>query len=122
MPAKPPRPCRAPACGRKTTASHGYCEEHSHLHKPWGTRKGSGRGGRPWRRKRDRVLQRDKGLCQPCRRGGRVTPATEVDHIKPVAEGGTDADSNLEAICTSCHRAKTAREAQAARGRGESNL
>lgn len=112
MPSKPPRPCRAPACGHKTTASHGYCEDHAHLHKPWGTRKGSGRGGRPWRRKRDQVLQRDKGLCQPCMQQGRISPATQVDHIIPVAEGGTCADSNLQAICKACHDVKTQAEAQ----------
>ena len=67
-------------------------------------------------------MQRDKGLCQNCLRHGRVTPATEVDHIVPVAQGGTDDLTNLEAICTSCHREKTAREAQDARGRGPSNL
>ncbi|QSR35563.1 HNH endonuclease [Marinobacterium iners] len=114
MPSKPPRPCRAPACGRKTTAAHGYCEDHAHLHKPWGTRKGSGRGGRPWRRKRDHVLQRDKGLCQPCLKQNRISPATQVDHITPVAEGGTDADSNLQAICKACHDVKTQAEAKRA--------
>ncbi len=43
-------------------------------------------------------------------------PATEVDHIVNVESGGTDDDSNLEAICSPCHKAKTAREAQAGRG------
>lgn len=79
----------------------------------------SGRGGRPWRRKRDRILERDKGLCQPCLRAGRVTPATEVDHIINLEAGGTDADANLEAICYPCHKPKTARESQAARGTRE---
>lgn len=80
-------------------------------------RKGkSGRGGRPWRRLRERILQRDRYLCQPCKRKGMVTPANEVDHIVNVEAGGTDADSNLEAICSPCHKAKTAREAQAGRG------
>lgn len=114
MPSKPPRPCRAPVCGNKTTASHGYCEEHEHLHKPWATRKGSGRGGRPWRRKRDAVMRRDKGLCQPCLKNNRVTPASQVDHIIPKAEGGTDADSNLQAICKACHDVKTQAEAKRA--------
>lgn len=76
-------------------------------------RKGkSGRGGRPWRRKRDAVLQRDRYLCQPCKRKGMVTPATEVDHIINREAGGTDADANLEAICSTCHKAKTHAESQ----------
>lgn len=72
---------------------------------------GKGRGGRPWRRKRERVLDRDKHLCQCCRRAGRLTPATEVDHITPLAEGGTDDETNLESICTPCHRRKTGKRA-----------
>lgn len=63
------------------------------------------------------VLMRDGGLCQPCRRDGRVTPATEVDHIVPKAEGGTDSHDNLQAICTACHREKTQQEATRARQR-----
>lgn len=77
--------------------------------------KSSGRGGRPWRRKRDRALRRDNYLCQPCMRAGRIQPASEVDHIVGLAFGGDDNDDNLEAICTPCHKAKTARESQAGR-------
>lgn len=36
-----------------------------------------------------------------------MTPATEVDHITPKAEGGTDDRSNLQGLCTDCHKAKT---------------
>ena len=80
-------------------------------------RKGkSGRGGRPWRRIRDRILQRDRYLCQACKRKGVITPAYEVDHIVNRESGGTDAETNLEAICSPCHKVKTAREAQAGRG------
>jgi 5-methylcytosine-specific restriction endonuclease McrA len=49
-----------------------------------------------------------------------VTAATEVDHIRPKEEGGTDDDENLQAICGPCHTAKTGREA--ARGRGRSKV
>ena len=53
------------------------------------------------------MLARDRHLCQPCRRTGRVTAATAVDHIVPKAKGGTDYLENLEAICEPCHRDKT---------------
>lgn len=76
---------------------------------------GQGRGGRPWRRTRDAVLVRDGRLCQPCRRADRLTLATEVDHIVPLCEGGSDDDANLEAICRPCHGVKT--QAEAARAR-----
>lgn len=68
--------------------------------------------GRPWRRLRDRILERDRHLCQQCLREARLTVAHEVDHIVPVAEGGTDAETNLEAICDQHHRAKTQAEAK----------
>ena len=59
---------------------------------------------------RERVLKRDKGLCQLCLRAGVVREAKTVDHIIPKAHGGTDADSNLQSLCWPCHKAKTARE------------
>jgi 5-methylcytosine-specific restriction protein A len=49
--------------------------------------------GRPWEIRRARILQRDKYLCQNCRRHGIATKATSVDHIIPKARGGTDDDS-----------------------------
>lgn len=79
---------------------------------------GQGRGGRPWRRKREAVMRRDAYLCQPCKGQGRVTEATEVDHIRNVAEGGTDDESNLQAICAGCHGAKTQAEARRGAARG----
>lgn len=66
--------------------------------------------GRPWRRLRDRIMRRDCYLCQSCKRAGRVTVATECDHIRPVADGGTDAPENLQALCKRCHGIKTALE------------
>lgn len=82
-------------------------------HNRWG----QGRGGRPWRRKRDRILARDCHQCQPCRRKGFVVLADEVDHIVALSEGGTDDESNLEAICNPCHKDKTQRESGSYRER-----
>jgi len=75
-------------------------------------RYGQGRGGRPWRRKREAVMKRDQYLCQLCKQKGRITEATEMDHIVNVAEGGTDDESNLQALCTPCHDAKSQAEAR----------
>lgn len=73
--------------------------------------------GWAWQKLRERVLERDCGLCQPCKRAGRITPATEVDHIHNRAEGGTVLDeANAQSICAPCHKAKTAEESK--RGRG----
>ena len=69
-----------------------------------------------WSKLRAQVLRRDRRTCQTC--GGR---ATQVDHIVPRADGGTDEVSNLAAICDGCHKAKTNTEAIQARhpDRGE---
>jgi 5-methylcytosine-specific restriction protein A len=51
-------------------------------------------------------------LCVTCEAEGRTALATELDHIVPLWEGGHEAESNRQGICTSCHRAKTALEAK----------
>ncbi len=66
--------------------------------------------GYQWVKTRARVLQRDGYLCQPCLKTGRPTPATEVDHITPKAQDGTDDYDNLQSICTDCHKVKTKAE------------
>jgi len=77
---------------------------------PMEGRYGKGRGGRPWRRLRNTVLRRDGFLCQPCKAEGRTKLATEVDHIVPMFEGGSDAMKNLQGICSECHKVKTQAE------------
>ena len=85
--------------------------------------KRSGRGGRPWSRKRERVFKRDKYLCQICLAKNILTPvelhgdnAGVCDHIVPLAEGGTDDERNLQTICKACDKEKTHQESL--RGRG----
>lgn len=119
MPSRTASPCRARLCRNLTREKHGYCEEHAHHAASWSRgRAGRGRGGRPWRRVRRQVLERDQYLCQRCRRDGKAVEANEVDHIVPEAEGGTTTAHNLEAICGPCHKAKTLEEAARARQRG----
>lgn len=75
---------------------------------PWPTTSRHKRGyGTAWNKLRFRILARDKHLCQPCMRKGRVRPASHVDHIIAKAKGGTDDEGNLQAICTACHKDKT---------------
>ncbi|MGI6166697.1 MAG: HNH endonuclease [Eubacteriales bacterium] len=42
-------------------------------------------------------------LCEDCLESGRLTPTAEVHHILPLSCGGTHDDSNLCALCRSCH-------------------
>lgn len=119
MPSKPPRPCRQPFCPNKTVEAHGYCEQHKDKAVQWQSNRHSEKRtrGRKWQITRERILRRDNGLCQPCLLADQLTPATQVDHIRPLADGGTDTDANLQAICKPCHDAKTKQEAERGRQR-----
>lgn len=63
-----------------------------------------------WREVRAAQLRADP-LCAMCRSAGKLTPATVVDHIKPIKQGGERFDyDNLQSLCWSCHSSKTRRE------------
>lgn len=123
MPTAPLRPCSHAGC--RALVRGGRCEQHAVARE--GTFADKQRGSRHqrgydwrWVKTRARILARDGGVCQclECKRLERVLPATEVDHIVPKFEGGTDDDSNLQAINEDCHARKTAAEAQRARMHG----
>ena len=82
------------------------------------------RGGRPWRRLRAAVLQRDGYVCQRwVYRGNDLVlcgrPATDCGHIVPEVYGGLAVLTNLRAECAACNRGDGARIAQQRRRRGE---
>ena len=52
--------------------------------------------------KRKRVLLRDKGRCVKC--GSREN--LEIDHVVPLARGGSNRLENLQLLCRSCNRRK----------------
>lgn len=107
--------CRHRGCTR-TVAESGFCDRHAGEAVGWhrtSTASSSDRGyGSYWRKLRQSVLNRDGWLCQVCLAEGRLTEATEVDHIIPKSSGGTDDDANLQAICRACHAKKTQKEAK----------
>lgn len=98
MPWAPKRSCGHPGCPALSDGP--YCPAHKP--RPW-QGAGKGRGGRPWRRIREQVLA-EEPFCRLC-----GAPSEEVDHIRPKANGGSDARENLQGLCRSCHRRKTAR-------------
>lgn len=86
---------------------------------PWSKESRQSRGyGAEWEKVRKLVMERDKGLCQPSLRKGRVVQATQVDHIVSKAEAKrrgwnqsrTDHPSNLQAISKLEHDRKTTEE------------
>lgn len=65
---------------------------------------------RRWRNLRLQVLYNEP-LCRHCAEQGLVMPATVVDHITPITQGGAIWDvSNLQPLCTTCHAQKSGRE------------
>ena len=60
-----------------------------------------------WRRIRAWVLAHEP-LCRECRRKGRTTEATEVDHID--GDSWNNATENLQGLCRRHHAIKTNRE------------
>lgn len=61
---------------------------------------------------RNRIRERDCGVCQECKRQGKTTRGAHVDHIRPLWNGGSDDDCNKELLCIPCHEAKSSREAK----------
>lgn len=72
--------------------------------------------GKEWDKLRAFVMAMDNWLCQACLKAGRVTPATDCDHIVPKAKGGTDDAANCQALCRECNQAKARQESADARG------
>lgn len=73
-----------------------------------------GRGGRPWRRKRERIFQRDNylsqiHLCKGLIRSVELHGANHgvLDHKVPETQGGTDEDENLQTICIAFDKEKS---------------
>jgi 5-methylcytosine-specific restriction enzyme A len=115
MPSRPLRPCKHRGCPALVPGGGTYCEAHKAEEVKW--KPDRERGNRhargydtTWTKTRARIMRRDCGICQPCKRAGRAAEAREVDHIVSKANGGTEDDANLQAICTPCHKAKTATE------------
>ena len=93
-------------------------ERHCSAHKP----KASSHG---WtndtQRMRGRRLQAarmalfaDEPFCRMCQ----VRLGTIRDHIRPLAEGGSDEPSNIQPLCADCSATKTQAEAQRGRRGG----
>jgi 5-methylcytosine-specific restriction endonuclease McrA len=81
-------------CG--VPSPNSYCAQHTPTNR---RRERMGISGGRWETVRKRVLARDQGTCYICGRLG----SDEVDHLKPVAEGGSSELVNLASVHSSCH-------------------
>ena len=71
---------------------------------------------------RKQVYARDNGLCQECKRKGKIkqlnlhtkrgdnSTMAYADHITPRKQGGTDTLDNYQLLCKPCHDRKTNEE------------
>lgn len=115
MPVQSLTPCAEPGC--PTLVPHGRCAKHQQHGPPahgWGAHGTTRLRGRRLQRAREQLFTREP-LCRVCREHGRTTRATVRDHIVPLAEGGTDAPSNIQPLCQACSNTKTHQES--ARGK-----
>jgi 5-methylcytosine-specific restriction protein A len=117
MSARAPKFCSNATCGELVPAGVRYCPTHDTGRWPTGKNIPKSRSAdAKWRKTRKLVLKRDNHRCQIRYVGQCIGVATEVDHITPVAEGGTDSPSNLQASCRPCHLAKSSDEGHTAAG------
>jgi 5-methylcytosine-specific restriction endonuclease McrA len=75
---------------------------------------------RDWPARVAHVLNRDRRRCRHIREDTNRPcglPANQVDHVIPHDEGGTDAYSNLQALCEWHHNRKSGAEGGRASGR-----
>lgn len=106
MPHRSLHPCATHGCRELTYGAR--CPEHAKAHQA------IYRTIRPddsmYQTQLWRGLRREMLDAYPqCARCG--APATEVDHITPIRDGGTfDDPRNLQSLCKGCHSAKTVQE------------
>ena len=105
MPQRPPRRCTQTGCRETINGRLSRCPDHaiqdtraSAHHRGYGSE---------WKRLRAICLKQNP-YCVACAERGELTRATDLDHIIPRSQGGTDDPSNLQPTCHPCHSRKTA--------------
>ncbi|MFI2909448.1 HNH endonuclease [Streptomyces sp. PDY-4] len=102
--------CLERGCVKRTFRS-GRCVDHAPAERPWARKSARNQTAssvlRGWERQvRPRALARDGFACLHC--GGRER--LEVDHVVPIAQGGTWTLDNAQTLCQDCHKVKSAED------------
>lgn len=105
MPRRPMKPCSFPGCPKLCEGT--YCEEHqAQVYREYDryvrTKEERQRYTGRWPKIRERYAM-SHPFCEICYAAGVLTPTEIVHHRLPLAEGGTNADDNLQALCKACH-------------------
>ena len=134
MPSRAATPCGKPGCnGLVRDAKCSICGP-VRRHSTWANKEYDKARGTPaqrgyghnWQKLRKMILadslhESHGPLCVECRRQGKTVIATDVDHILPKAQGGGDDWDNLQSLCSTCHKRKTAKDSRM-RGKFEHSL
>ena len=59
------------------------------------------------KQERESISKKSDGKCNIC---GDTLTNYQIDHIRPLSNGGSNDDTNLQALCIHCHREKTIQE------------
>ncbi len=109
MPSKPLRACMVPGCPEKAIVGS-RCTRHAlqerqeyEEDRPSAAQRGY---DLHWRRVRAAYIKAHPICCVP----GCNQEATDVDHVIPLSEGGTNEWSNLQGFCHRHHSSKTAKQ------------
>jgi 5-methylcytosine-specific restriction protein A len=106
------RYCATPGCPVIIDRGRGHCALHTApASRGWANDDARIRG-RALQVKRKRLFELEP-LCRHCMElADRVEPAVIRDHIIPLAEGGTEDDTNIQPLCQACSDRKTAEESK----------
>jgi 5-methylcytosine-specific restriction protein A len=122
MPKRPKKPCAYPGCPNLVKPGERYCEEHRKMrYREYDRTKRDKESAKiyssaRWKRVREMKMKECGGLCEMCLKEGRIVKADVVDNIIELKDGGCAfCLDNLQCLCNSCHKKKTAQVQKARR-------
>lgn len=97
-------------CELTSSVQRSFLEEGESGRGPVGVMASQAMRATAWRMIRKGVIARDGGRCRICGKDLSKVPSwlTEVHHVQPRGEGGSDHPSNLITLCVMCHKRITA--------------
>ncbi|HPA14895.1 MAG TPA: HNH endonuclease signature motif containing protein [Desulfobacterales bacterium] len=112
MASKPRKYCASFPCSKIAVAGSSYCTDHQPAPQRDHKEADPFYLSPAWRRLRNWYI-RAHPLCEICLREGRMTPATTVDHVVELKDGGDPLNAdNMQSLCHACHNKKTKAEAK----------
>ena len=113
MPWAPCRPCNSPTCRGFAEPGRSFCVVHQR--QEWRVQNArrdpalrAFYDSAGWKALR-RAYRASHPLCETCLTEGRETPTQQIDHVVPVRDAPDRAldETNLRALCVSCHSRRT---------------